>query len=213
MAESIQHKLDRVRPPRVQITYDVQIGDAFEVKELPLVVGVLADLSGQLPEGVTAPKLRDRQFVEIDRDSFKGIVAKINPRSNFTVDNLMRVKAADAVETPRLPIEITAEAIPKLDNSKPLDALLANLIADDPLYMFHPLWVNRHTPELNTLYEARSRLNDLLSKLDGNDKLAAELKTAASSPDKPKDLILDASSYPQPKDPKQLAAPNGDSTK
>jgi len=213
MAESIQHKLDRVRPPRVQITYDVQIGDAFEVKELPLVVGVLADLSGQLPEGVTAPKLRDRQFVEIDRDSFKGIVAKINPRSNFTVDNLMRVKAADAVETPRLPIEITAEAIPKLDNSKPLDALLANLIADDPLYMFHPLWVIRHTPELNTLYEARSRLNDLLSKLDGNDKLAAELKTAASSPDKPKDLILDASSYPQPKDPKQLAAPNGDSTK
>jgi type VI secretion system protein ImpB len=213
MAESIQHKLDRVRPPRVQITYDVQIGDAFEVKELPLVVGVLADLSGQLPEGVTAPKLRDRQFVEIDRDSFKGIVAKINPRSNFTVNNLMRVKAADAVETPRLPIEITAEAIPKLDNSKPLDALLANLIADDPLYMFHPLWVIRHTPELNTLYEARSRLNDLLSKLDGNDKLAAELKTAASSPDKPKDLILDASSYPQPKDPKQLAAPNGDSTK
>jgi type VI secretion system protein ImpB len=79
--------------------------------------------------------------------------------------------------------------------------------------MFHPLWVIRHTPELNTLYEARSRLNDLLSKLDGNDKLAAELKTAASSPDKPKDLILDASSYPQPKDPKQLAAPNGDSTK
>lgn len=212
MAESIQHKLDRVRPPRVQITYDVQIGDAFEVKELPLVVGVLADLSGQLPEGVSPPKLRDRQFVEIDRDSFKGIVAKINPRSNFTVDNLMRVKAADAVETPRLPIEFTAEATPKLDNSKPLDALLANLIGDDPLYMFHPLWVIRHTPELNTLYEARSRLNDLLSKLDGNDKLAAELKTAASSPAKPKDLVLDASSYPQPKAPMQLAVPNGDAT-
>jgi type VI secretion system protein ImpB len=213
MAESIQHKLDRVRPPRVQITYDVQIGDAFEVKELPLVVGVLADLSGQLPEGVTAPKLRDRQFVEIDRDSFKGIVAKINPRSAFTVDNVMRVKAADAVETPRLPVEITAEATPKLDNSKPLDALLANLIGDDPLYMFHPLWVIRHTPELNTLYEARSRLNDLLSKLDGNDKLATELKAAANSPDKPKDLVLDASSYPQPKDTKQLAAPNGDAAK
>ena len=127
MAESIQHKLDRVRPPRVQITYDVQIGDAFQVKELPLVVGVLADLSGQLPEGTTAPKLRDRQFVEIDRDSFKEIFAKINPRSSFTVDNLMRVKAADAAEQPRLPVEITAEATPKLDNSKPLDALLANL--------------------------------------------------------------------------------------
>jgi type VI secretion system protein ImpB len=213
MAESIQHKLDRVRPPRVQITYDVQIGDAFQVKELPLVVGVLADLSGQLPEGTTAPKLRDRQFVEIDRDSFKDIFVKINPRSSFTVDNLMRVKAADAAEQPRLPVEITAEATPKLDNSKPLDALLANLISDDPLYMFHPLWVIRHTPELNTLFEARSRLNDLLSKLDGNDKLEAELKAAAIAPDKPKDLVLDASSYPQPKDTKQLPSPNGSAAK
>jgi type VI secretion system protein ImpB len=213
MAESIQHKLDRVRPPRVQITYDVQIGDAFQVKELPLVVGVLADLSGQLPEGATPPRLRDRQFVEIDRDSFKEIFAKINPRSNFNVDNLMRVKAADAAESPRLPVEITAEATPKLDNSKALDALLANLISDDPLYMFHPLWVIRHTPELNTLFEARSRLSDLLSKLDGNDKLEAELKAAAIAPDKPKDLVLDASSYPQPKDPKQLPSPNGSAAK
>jgi type VI secretion system protein ImpB len=208
MAESIQHKLDRVRPPRVQITYDVQIGDAFEVKELPLVVGVLSDLSGQLPEGTTAPKLRDRQFVEIDRDSFKGIFATINPRSSFTVNNRMRVKAADAAEDPKLPVEITAEANPKLDNSKPLDALLANLISDDPLYMFHPLWVIRHTPELNTLYEARSRLSDLLSKLDGNDKLASELKAAANDANKPKDFVLDASSYPQPRDPKQLSAPD-----
>src|SRR6202789_2120341 len=100
MAESIQHKLDRVRPPRVQITYDVQIGDAFEVKELPLVVGVMADLSGQLPDGVTPPKLRDRQFVEIDRDSFRDIFGKINPRSSFTVDNLMR---ANARMPPRIP--------------------------------------------------------------------------------------------------------------
>jgi len=213
MAESIQHKLDRVRPPRVQITYDVQIGDAFQVKELPLVVGVLADLSGQLPEGTTPPRLRDRQFVEIDRDSFKDIFAKINPRSSFTVDNLMRMKAPDAAESPRLPVEITAEATPRLDNSKPLDALLANLISDDPLYMFHPLWVIRHTPELNTLFEARSRLTDLLSKLDGNDKLEAELKAAAIAPDKPKDLVLDASSYPQPKDPKQLPSPNGSAAK
>jgi type VI secretion system protein ImpB len=208
MAESIQHKLDRVRPPRVQITYDVQIGDAFEVKELPLVVGVLADLSGQLPDGTTPPKLRDRQFVEIDRDSFKDIFAKINPRSAFTVDNLMKIKDADAAETPRLPIEVTAEATPKLDSSKPLDALLSNLLGDDPLYMFHPLWVIRHTPQLNTLYEARSRLSDLLSKLDGNDKLEAELKVAATDANKPKDMVLDASSYPEPKDPKQLAAPD-----
>jgi len=199
MAESIQHKLDRVRPPRVQITYDVQIGNAIEVKELPLVVGVLADLSGQLPDGKTAPKLRDRQFVEIDRDSFKDIFGKISPRLEFTVNDLMRKKPDGAAELPKLPVEITADATPKLDNSKPLDALLANLLADDPLYMFHPLWVIRHTPELNTLYEARGRLSDLLSKLDGNDDLEAALKAAANSPDKPEDLKLDASSYPQPK--------------
>jgi type VI secretion system protein ImpB len=108
-----------------------------------------------------------------------------------------------------LPISISAEATPKLDNSKPLDALLANLLSDDPLYMFDPLWLIRHTPELNTLFEARSRLSDLLSKLDGNDRLEAELKSAANSPDKPKDLALDASSYPQPKDTKQLSAPEG----
>jgi type VI secretion system protein ImpB len=210
MAESIQHKLDRVRPPRVQITYDVQIGDAFEVKELPLVVGVMADLSGQLPEGVTPPKLRDRQFVEIDRDSFRDIFAKINPSSTFTVDNLMRAKADGAAETPRLPINIDAQANPKLDNTQPLDALLGNLFSDDPLYMFHPLWVIRHTPEMKTLYEARSRLTDLLTKLDGNDELATELKAAVSSPDKPKDLVLDASSYPQTKNGKQLAAPAAD---
>ena len=208
MAESIQHKLDRVRPPRVQITYDVQIGDAFEVKELPLVVGVLADLSGQLPEGTVPPKLRDRQFVEIDRDSFKDIFAKIGPRASFSVDDLMKMPSGNAAELPKLPIEITAEAVPKLDNSKPLDALLAKLIGDDPLYMFNPLWVIRHTPELNTLFEARSRLTDLLSKLDGNDKLAAELTAAVNAPDKPADLTLDATSYPQPKDAKQLAAPD-----
>jgi predicted component of type VI protein secretion system len=68
--------------------------------------------------------------------------------------------------------------------------------------------VIRHTPELNTLYEARSRLSDLLSKLDGNDKLASELKAAANDANKPKDFVLDASSYPQPRDPKQLSAPD-----
>ena len=146
MSESIQHKLDRVRPPRVQITYDVQIGDAFEVKELPLVVGVLSDLSGQLPEDVTPAKLRDRKFVEIDRDTFRDIFAKINPRSSFTVENAMKIKS-DETQTPMLPIEITAKASPALDNKDPLDALLANLLGDDPLYMFHPLWVIRHTPQ------------------------------------------------------------------
>ena len=71
MSESTQHKLDRIRPPRVQITYDVEIGDAIEKKELPLVVGILADLSGK--PVAPPPKVRDRRFLEIDRDNFDDI--------------------------------------------------------------------------------------------------------------------------------------------
>lgn len=213
MSESIQHKLDRVRPPRVQITYDVQIGDAFEVKELPLVVGVLSDLSGQLPEGDTPSKLRDRKFVEMDRDTFRDIFAKINPRSSFTVDNVMKVQE-DKAEPPALPIELTAKATPALNNADPLDALLSNLLGDDPLYMFHPLWVIRHTPQLKTLYDARSRLSDLLSKLDGNEDLEKNLKAAVSDGNKPDGFTLDASSYPgsgsEDKSAKQIASGDAD---
>ncbi|MFW6239690.1 MAG: type VI secretion system contractile sheath small subunit, partial [Thermodesulfobacteriota bacterium] len=66
--ESRQHTLDRVRSPRVQITYDVEIGDAIEMKEIPFVVGVLSDLSGKPEEPL--PKPKDRKFIEIDRDNF-----------------------------------------------------------------------------------------------------------------------------------------------
>src|SRR5579872_4891577 len=85
MPESIQHKLDRIRPPRVQITYDVEIGGAIEKKELPLVIGVLADLSGK-PETPLA-KLKERGFVEIDRDNFNDVMASIGPRLAYSVEN------------------------------------------------------------------------------------------------------------------------------
>lgn len=85
MAESTQHKLDRVRPPRVQITYDVEIGNAIEKKELPLVVGILADLSGK-PDTPPA-KLVERRFVDIDRDNFNEILSSISPRATLQVDN------------------------------------------------------------------------------------------------------------------------------
>lgn len=83
MAESTQHKLDRVRPPRVQITYDVETGDAIEKRELPFIVGVLADLSGDQGK----PPLKDRKFTEIDRDNFNDVLESINPELNVRVDN------------------------------------------------------------------------------------------------------------------------------
>src|SRR6516164_2173184 len=83
--ESTQHKLDRVRPPRVHITYDVELGDAIENKELPFVMGVLADLSGKPDEPL--PRVRDRKFVEIDRDSFDEVMKGMKPRLAFQVEN------------------------------------------------------------------------------------------------------------------------------
>ena len=71
--ESTQHKLDRVRRPRVHLTYDVEIGGAIQLKELPFVLGVLADLSGKPDEPL--PRLKDRKFVEIDRDNFNKVLA------------------------------------------------------------------------------------------------------------------------------------------
>src|SRR6195952_3334483 len=85
MAESTQHKLDRIRSPRVQITYDVEIGGAIQKKELPLVVGVLADLSGK-PDKPLA-KLKDRKFVSIDRDNFNDVMASSTPRIAVQVPN------------------------------------------------------------------------------------------------------------------------------
>jgi type VI secretion system protein ImpB len=78
MSNSLQKWVGRNRPPRVQITYDVEIGDAVEKRELPLVVGLLADLSGQ--PATPLPKLKERRFVEIDRDNFDEIMGKVAPR-------------------------------------------------------------------------------------------------------------------------------------
>ena len=84
-SESVQHKLDRVRRPRVQLTYDVETGGAMERKELPFVVGVLGDLSGN-PKEPLKP-LKERKFVPIDRDNFNEVLQKATPRLAFSVPN------------------------------------------------------------------------------------------------------------------------------
>lgn len=141
MPESTQHKLDRIRPPRVQITYDVEIGGAIQKKELPLVMGILADLSGKPEQPL--PKLKDRKFVEIDRDNFNAILKSITPRATMQVDNKL------SKEGGKTNIELKFQNI------------------ED----FSPLNIVKQVPALNDLFKARQRLNDLLAKLDGNDKL------------------------------------------
>jgi len=140
MAESLQKWVGRNRPPRVQITYDVEIGDAIEKRELPLVVGVLADLAGK--PASAPPKMKDRRFVEIDRDNFDEIMAKIGPRLDISVPDMMK-------GTGNLKIE-----------------LLPKKFAD-----FHPEAIVNQVPRLKKLLEARLELRDLLAKLDGNDDL------------------------------------------
>jgi type VI secretion system protein ImpB len=145
MAESKQHWLDRNRPPRVQITYDVETGGAIEKKEIPFVVGVLSDLSG---DNTPQTKLKERKFVQIDRDTFNNVLASIAPAITFEVPN----KLGGAQQ--KLKIEL------KFEN-----------IGD-----FRPEQIVAHVDELQRLYEARQRLNDLLAKLEGNDVLNKALR-------------------------------------
>lgn len=151
--ESLQHKIDRVRAPRVQITYDVEVGDAIEMKEIPFVVGVLADLSGKPDEPL--PKLKDRKFVEIDRDNFNNVLAAMKPRAAFRVDN--KLTGDDS----KLAVELRFKSL------------------DD----FHPEQVVQQVDPLKKLVEARRRLSDLLNKLDGNDKLDELLQEVIASTD------------------------------
>jgi hypothetical protein len=83
--ESTQHKLDRVRSPRVHITYDVEVGNAIELKELPFVMGILGDLTGQPEKPLAA--LKDRKFVEINPDNFDTVLKGMQPHLAFSVDN------------------------------------------------------------------------------------------------------------------------------
>jgi type VI secretion system protein ImpB len=144
--ESTQHKLDRVRPPRVHITYDVEIGDAIELKELPFVLGVLADLSGKPDEPL--PRMRDRKFVDIDRDNFNDVMRGMKPRLAFQVDNKLTN-----------------------DDTKMGLELRFNGIED-----FEPEEVARQVEPLRKLMEVRKQLSGLLAKADGNDKLADKLR-------------------------------------
>lgn len=140
-SESHQHKLDRVRPPRVQITYDVETNGALRKVELPFVVGVLADLSGQRKEPLQG--FKDRKFTDIDADNFNSVLEKAAPRLAMKVDN--KLTGGDT----KMAVEL---------NFKHLDD-------------FEPAKVAAQVEPLNELMQMRKRLTELLGKLEGNDKL------------------------------------------
>jgi type VI secretion system protein ImpB len=137
--ESAQHKLDRVRPPRVQITYDVHVGDAIELKELPFVVGVLGDFTGNPEQPL--PRLKDRKFVEVNPDNFDTVLEGMKPHLSFAVEN----KLSDDPDGPQLKIDLKFR---KFED-------------------FEPGNVAKQVKPL----ELRTRLANLRSSLQGNDKL------------------------------------------
>lgn len=159
MAESTQHKLDRVRRPRVQITYDVETNGAMQKVELPFVVGVLADLSGQ-PSQPLAP-VKERKLVNIDRDNFNEILEKAGPRVVVSVPNRL-------TENPDEKINVEL-------NFKSMED-------------FEPARVAEQVGPLKDLLKMRHELTQLLTKMEGNDKLESLLSQVISSSENAKSL-------------------------
>jgi type VI secretion system protein ImpB len=158
--ESTQKKLERVRPPRVNISYDVETGGAVEMKELPFVMGVLGDFSGQPVEPLA--KLKDRKFVEVTLDNFDDVLASMKPHLQFSVEN----KLTDEAEAGKLGIDLTFKSM------------------DD----FSPDAVARQVKPLKELLDLRTKLADLRGTLQSNEKLDEILQATLADDEKMKKL-------------------------
>lgn len=152
--ESVQKKLQRVRPPRVQIEYEVEVGDAIEIKEIPFVMGVLGDFTGKPREKL--PALKERKFVEVTPDNFDDVLASMKPHLAFTVDN----KLSDDPDS-KLKVDLDFR---KLDD-------------------FSPDAVAKQVGPLNKLLELRTKLSDLRANLQTNDDLDDKLQEIVHNPE------------------------------
>ena len=152
-SESVHKKLERVRPPRVHVTYDVEVGDAIETKELPFVMGVLGDFTGQPEQPL--PKLKDRRFVEVNPDNFDAVLDSMKPHLAFAVEN----KLSDDPNAGQLKVDLHFKSM------------------DD----FEQEQVARQVKPLRELLELRTRLNDLKGTLQTNEKLDEALLQAVSN--------------------------------
>ena len=146
MADSVHDKLKRVRAPRVHITYDVETGGAQEVKELPFVVGVLGDFSGD--SEVAKKSLKERKFIDLKKDKFDQVMARIEPGVKMKVENTLE------------------------KNGKEFAVNLKFSSIDD----FEPERVAQQIEPLRKLMETRNRLRDLMAKADGSEQLESLLE-------------------------------------
>jgi type VI secretion system protein ImpB len=154
--QSIQKKLQRVRPPRVQIEYEVQVGDAIEIKEIPFVMGVLGDFTGQPVE--EQARLKDRKFVEVNPDNFDDVLASMRPHLAYSVEN----KLSEDPDAPKLKVDLNFRSL------------------DD----FSPDAVAKQVTPLKKLLDLRTRLSDLRGTLQTNEKLDEVLQDVVNNSDK-----------------------------
>lgn len=162
--ESVQKRLGKVRPPRVQLTYDVEVGDAIEKKELPFVVGVLGDFTGKHDPDKPLQKLKDRKFVNVDRDNFDDVLKGVAPAASYRVKNKLSVEGGE------FSVNLKFE---KLDD-------------------FRPEAVVQQVEPLKRLLEARSKLAELRNKMAGNEKLEDLLGEVLNNTEKLKKLGAEA---------------------
>jgi type VI secretion system protein ImpB len=146
MPESVHEKLKRVRKPRVHITYEVETEGAVVLKELPFVVGVMGDFSGD-PTQALKP-LRDRKFVQIDRDNINDVMARMTPGLNLKVDNTLK------------------------DDGSQMSVELKFKSMED----FEPAQIVEQVEPLRKLKQARDKLRDLMTKVDRSEELESVLE-------------------------------------
>lgn len=154
MAESYQKKLSRVRKPRVHITYDVEIGDATVKKELPFVVGVMGDFSGNPSQPLKS--LKDRKFIQIDRDNFNDVMARMTPGLEMKVENTL-----------------------ENDGSELGVQLKFNSMED-----FEPARIVDQVEPLKKLMETRNKLKQLQVMVDRSEDLEEALEKTLKETDK-----------------------------
>jgi type VI secretion system protein ImpB len=156
MSGSTQKKLERVRPPRINISYEVETGGAIEMKELPFLMGVMGDFTGHATEPL--PKLKDRKFVEVTPDNFDDVLASMKPHLGFTVEN----KLSEDPNVAKLGVDLHFRSM------------------DD----FTPDAVAKQVKPLRELLELRSELANLRANLQTNEKLDEVLQDTFGDKDK-----------------------------
>lgn len=160
--ESVQKKLQRIRPPRVQLTYDVEVGDGKEVKELPFVVGVLGDFSAS--SEIEKTKLKDKKFINVDLDNIDEVMSSLAPRANFQVENTLTEGGG------KMSVDLTFTS---------MDA-------------FSPEHVVQQVDPLRKLVAARERLTDLRNKISNSERLEDLLDDILQNTDQVRKLSAEA---------------------